>query len=267
MVTRARLDAELVRRGLARSRQQAAELIEQGRVAVRGITGGEAGHRRRSRHAGHRASRRPSGEWASRGAHKLIGALDALGDRSPRACAASTPAPPPAASPTCCWTAAPPRSSPSTSDTGSSSGGCAAMTRVQVHDRTNVRALSPPRSAGRSSSPSPTCRSSRCARCCPRSPPAPTGRRAAADGQAAVRGRQASGWVPVAWCAIRGCGSPRWPRSSAAARELGLRLRRSGREPAARPVGQRRVLPAACGATAATSATTTLSHAVEMGPT
>ncbi|HEX5811356.1 MAG TPA: S4 domain-containing protein, partial [Pseudonocardia sp.] len=29
MVTRARLDAELVRRGLARSRQQAAELIEQ----------------------------------------------------------------------------------------------------------------------------------------------------------------------------------------------------------------------------------------------
>ena len=41
VVTRARLDAELVRRGLARSRQQAAELIEQGRVAVRGVPAGK----------------------------------------------------------------------------------------------------------------------------------------------------------------------------------------------------------------------------------
>ena len=41
VVTRARLDAELVRRGLARSRQQAAELIEQGRVAVRGVRAGK----------------------------------------------------------------------------------------------------------------------------------------------------------------------------------------------------------------------------------
>ena len=39
--TRARLDAELVRRGLARSRRQAAELIAAGRVAVRGITAGK----------------------------------------------------------------------------------------------------------------------------------------------------------------------------------------------------------------------------------
>ena len=42
MVTRARLDAELVRRGLARSRGQAAELIDQGRVAIRGITAEKA---------------------------------------------------------------------------------------------------------------------------------------------------------------------------------------------------------------------------------
>ena len=41
VVTRARLDAELVRRGLARSREQAAELIEQGRVAVRGVPAGK----------------------------------------------------------------------------------------------------------------------------------------------------------------------------------------------------------------------------------
>ena len=36
MTVRARLDAELVRRGLARSREQAAELIAAGRVAVGG---------------------------------------------------------------------------------------------------------------------------------------------------------------------------------------------------------------------------------------
>ena len=36
MARRNRLDAELVRRGLARSREQAAELVEPGRVEVRG---------------------------------------------------------------------------------------------------------------------------------------------------------------------------------------------------------------------------------------
>jgi 23S rRNA (cytidine1920-2'-O)/16S rRNA (cytidine1409-2'-O)-methyltransferase len=35
-VPRARLDAELVRRGLARSREQAGELVAAGRVAVAG---------------------------------------------------------------------------------------------------------------------------------------------------------------------------------------------------------------------------------------
>ena len=37
MTRRARVDAELVRRGLARSRQQAAELIGAGRVSVDGM--------------------------------------------------------------------------------------------------------------------------------------------------------------------------------------------------------------------------------------
>ena len=37
MTRRARVDAELVRRGLARSRQQAAELIGAGRVTVDGM--------------------------------------------------------------------------------------------------------------------------------------------------------------------------------------------------------------------------------------
>lgn len=78
VVTRSRLDAELVRRGLARSRQQAAELIAQGRVAVHGVVAGKPATvvARDTpvvvRETGER-------EWASRGAHKLLGALDALG--------------------------------------------------------------------------------------------------------------------------------------------------------------------------------------------
>ena len=42
MTVRSRLDAELVRRGLARSREQAAELIAAGRVAVAGQTAAKA---------------------------------------------------------------------------------------------------------------------------------------------------------------------------------------------------------------------------------
>lgn len=141
VVIRRRLDAELVRRGHARSRQQASELIEQGRVVVRGVPAGKAatvvdpdtpvtvtaGDER---------------EWASRGAHKLIGALDAFDtDVTGLRCL----------------------------DAGASTGGFTDVllergaaqvvavdvgygqlvwrlrsdARVQVHDRTNVRALEP----------------------------------------------------------------------------------------------------------------------------
>lgn len=76
MVTRRRLDAELVRRSLARSRAHAAELIEAGRVRVRGLP----------------ASKPAAGidpadpvilvgtedDYVSRGAHKLKGALAAF---------------------------------------------------------------------------------------------------------------------------------------------------------------------------------------------
>lgn len=141
VATRARLDAELVRRGLARSRQQAGELIEQGRVAVRGVVAGKAAtvvDRDTPvvvRDTGER-------EWASRGAHKLIGALDELGVV--------------VAGARCL-------------DAGASTGGFTDVLlergaagvvavdvgygqlvwrlrsdeRVQVHDRTNVRALTP----------------------------------------------------------------------------------------------------------------------------
>ncbi len=77
MARRTRLDADLVRRGLARSREQAVALIEAGRVEVRGA-----------------AVRKPAAmvdpgdpvrvraddivQYASRGGHKLAGALEAF---------------------------------------------------------------------------------------------------------------------------------------------------------------------------------------------
>ena len=78
MVRRSRLDAELVRRGLARSREHAVSLIAEGRVAVSGraatkpATGVEPGTPVVVRTDPDEPS------WVSRGAHKLLGALDAL---------------------------------------------------------------------------------------------------------------------------------------------------------------------------------------------
>lgn len=77
MPRRARLDAELVRRGLARSREHASSLISEGKVTVRGMvaskpaTGVEA-----DAAIVVRAGDDPN--WASRGAYKLLGALDAF---------------------------------------------------------------------------------------------------------------------------------------------------------------------------------------------
>lgn len=78
MTRRSRIDAELVRRGLARSRQQAAELIGAGRVTVDGMPAAKPATavavtaRLVVEGPGERA-------WVSRGAHKLIGALDVFG--------------------------------------------------------------------------------------------------------------------------------------------------------------------------------------------
>jgi 23S rRNA (cytidine1920-2'-O)/16S rRNA (cytidine1409-2'-O)-methyltransferase len=141
VVTRARLDAELVRRGLARSRGQAAELIEQGRVAVRGVTAEKAATVV-DRDTPVIVVTTTERQWASRGAHKLIGALDGLAvDPAGLRCL----------------------------DAGASTGGFTDVLlergarevvavdvgygqlvwrlrndgRVRVHDRTNVRALTP----------------------------------------------------------------------------------------------------------------------------
>jgi len=142
MVRRLRLDAELVRRQLARSREQATELIEAGRVQVRGTTATKP-----ATGVEHDTPIRvvpdvDDPNWASRGAHKLIGALDAFGiDVTGRRCL----------------------------DAGASTGGFTDVLlrrgaleveavdvgygqlvwslqtdeRVHVHDRTNVRTLEP----------------------------------------------------------------------------------------------------------------------------
>jgi 23S rRNA (cytidine1920-2'-O)/16S rRNA (cytidine1409-2'-O)-methyltransferase len=75
---RARVDAELVRRGLARSRQQAAELIGAGRVRIDGLPAPKP-----ATAVAITATLTVQGDderrWVSRGAHKLIGALDTFG--------------------------------------------------------------------------------------------------------------------------------------------------------------------------------------------
>ena len=194
MVTRARLDAELVRRGLARSRGQAAELIEQGRVVVRGVPAGKpATVVDRDTPVTVRAT--TEREWASRGAHKLIGALDGLGvDPAGMRCL----------------------------DAGASTGGFTDVLlergaahvvavdvgygqmvwrlqsdeRVEVHDRTNVRTLTPEAIGGAVAltvadlsfislrTVLPALAALHRGRGCP-----------VADGEAAVRGRDASGWA------------------------------------------------------------------------
>ena len=77
MTTRRRLDAELVRRGLARSREHAADLVSRGRVRVAGRPAVKAA-----------TAVEPSAAilvdpdvetYVSRGAHKLLGALDRFG--------------------------------------------------------------------------------------------------------------------------------------------------------------------------------------------
>ncbi len=78
MSRRARVDAELVRRGLARSRQQAAELIGAGKVSIDGMPAVKPGTAVAAT-ATLRVADDAERGWVSRGAHKLIGALDTFG--------------------------------------------------------------------------------------------------------------------------------------------------------------------------------------------
>jgi 23S rRNA (cytidine1920-2'-O)/16S rRNA (cytidine1409-2'-O)-methyltransferase len=78
VVRRSRLDAELVRRGLARSREQAAELVQAGRVTVAGQTATKPATAIEPATPVHVRENKGEPDYASRGGHKLAGALDAF---------------------------------------------------------------------------------------------------------------------------------------------------------------------------------------------
>jgi 23S rRNA (cytidine1920-2'-O)/16S rRNA (cytidine1409-2'-O)-methyltransferase len=145
MGRRARLDAELVRRGLARSRDHAAELVAQRQVRVGGVTATKPATGVDADTPLLVQTNENEPTWVSRGARKLLGALDGFATGGP-----------PVAGRRCL-------------DAGASTGGftevllrCGAREvvavdvgygqlawrlrtneRVQVHDRMNVRTLRP----------------------------------------------------------------------------------------------------------------------------
>ncbi|MBV9143828.1 MAG: TlyA family RNA methyltransferase [Pseudonocardiales bacterium] len=145
MGRRARLDTELVRRGLARSRDHAAELVAQRQVRVGGVTATKPATGVDADTPLLVQANENEPTWVSRGARKLLGALDGF-----------TTGGPPVAGRRCL-------------DAGASTGGFTEVLlhrgarevvavdvgygqlawrlrtneRVQVHDRTNVRTLRP----------------------------------------------------------------------------------------------------------------------------
>ena len=138
---RTRLDAELVRRGLARSREHAVDLIETRSVLVRGIPASKPATQVDPETSITLAEAR--NDYVSRGGHKLAGALDAFSGVKVEGTIAL--------------------------DAGASTGGFTDVllkrgakkvvavdvgygqlawelrqdSRVEIHDRTNVRSLSP----------------------------------------------------------------------------------------------------------------------------
>ncbi len=82
MTRRLRLDAELVRRGLARSREQAVDLVSAGRVLVAGVPAAKpaTGVSTDVALVVRPATDPAAVDYASRGGHKLAGALAALPD-------------------------------------------------------------------------------------------------------------------------------------------------------------------------------------------
>ncbi|WP_311518363.1 TlyA family RNA methyltransferase [uncultured Corynebacterium sp.] len=74
---RRRLDAELVRRKIARSREQAVEMIKAGRVTVGGFKASKPATVVEPE-VSIKVEAADNDDWASRGAHKLLGALEAF---------------------------------------------------------------------------------------------------------------------------------------------------------------------------------------------
>jgi 23S rRNA (cytidine1920-2'-O)/16S rRNA (cytidine1409-2'-O)-methyltransferase len=83
MARRNRLDTELVRRGLARSREQAAELVAAGRVRVRGDLARKPAAMVDPADPVLVVGEDPATTYVSRGAHKLLGALAAFPNIDP----------------------------------------------------------------------------------------------------------------------------------------------------------------------------------------
>jgi 23S rRNA (cytidine1920-2'-O)/16S rRNA (cytidine1409-2'-O)-methyltransferase len=81
---RLRLDQELVRRGLADSRERAGQLIADGRVKVSGMLAKKAATGVTTDVAIVVAESVAGPDYVSRGAHKLAGALEAFGASGPR---------------------------------------------------------------------------------------------------------------------------------------------------------------------------------------
>lgn len=77
-MTLRRLDAELVRRGLARSRDHAQDLIKQGCVEVKGSPSNKPSRQVDDGDSIRLVDLDPGPQWVSRGAHKLLGALAAF---------------------------------------------------------------------------------------------------------------------------------------------------------------------------------------------
>lgn len=106
-----RLDSELVRRGLARSRTHAARLVADGHVTLDGAVVVKPARQVDPAQALEVVAPRGD-DYVSRGARKLVGALDSLGARGWRRrwpnAGAWTPGPPQGGSPTCCCGAVPP---------------------------------------------------------------------------------------------------------------------------------------------------------------
>jgi 23S rRNA (cytidine1920-2'-O)/16S rRNA (cytidine1409-2'-O)-methyltransferase len=75
---RSRLDAELVRRGLARSREHASQLIADGHVTIKGVVAQKPATAVEIDAALVVKENVDDPGWASRGAHKLVGALAAF---------------------------------------------------------------------------------------------------------------------------------------------------------------------------------------------
>jgi 23S rRNA (cytidine1920-2'-O)/16S rRNA (cytidine1409-2'-O)-methyltransferase len=84
LARRARLDAELVRRKLARSREQAAALVADGRVQVRGTVARKVAAMIDPADPVLVTGADPATEYVSRGGHKLAGALGAFADLTVR---------------------------------------------------------------------------------------------------------------------------------------------------------------------------------------